>query len=53
MASDKLQEGFEVLWPTTPRRSGARCQVSPHGRPEFVVYVENAGDFAVSLDAVE
>ena len=27
--------------------------MAPHGRPELVVYVENAGDFVVPLDAVE
>ena len=32
---------------------GAVRQVAPHGRPELVVYVENAGDFVVPLDAVE
>jgi len=28
-------------------------QVSPHGRREIVVYVENAGDFTIPLDAVK
>jgi hypothetical protein len=32
---------------------GAVRQVAPHGRPELVIYVENAGDFVVSLEAVE
>jgi hypothetical protein len=32
---------------------GAVRQVAPHGRPELVIYVENAGDFVVPLDAVE
>jgi hypothetical protein len=32
---------------------GAVRQVAPHGRPELVIYVENAGDFIVPLDAVE
>jgi hypothetical protein len=27
--------------------------VAPHGRHELVIYVENAGDFTVPLDAVE
>ena len=38
-------DGGEVL--------GAVRQVAPHGRPELVIYVENAGDFIVPLDAVE
>jgi hypothetical protein len=53
MASEKLQEGFEVFVADDAKAFGAVRQVSPHGRPEFVVYVENAGDFVVSLDAVE
>jgi hypothetical protein len=32
---------------------GAVRQVTPHGRPELVIYVENAVDFVVPLDAVE
>jgi hypothetical protein len=32
---------------------GAVRQVAPDGRPELVVYVENAGDFTVPLSAVE
>jgi hypothetical protein len=32
---------------------GAVRHVAPHGRPELVIYVENAGDFVVPLDAVE
>ena len=32
---------------------GAVREVAPHGRPELVVYVENAGDFVVPLAAVD
>ena len=32
---------------------GAVRQIAPHGRPELVIYVENAGDFTVALEAVE
>jgi hypothetical protein len=32
---------------------GAVREVAPHGRPELVIYVENAGDFVVPLSAVE
>jgi hypothetical protein len=32
---------------------GAIREVSPNGRPELVVYVENAGNFLVPLSAVE
>jgi hypothetical protein len=31
---------------------GAVRQVAPHGRPELVIYIENAGDFVVPLEAV-
>jgi hypothetical protein len=53
MASDNIQEGFEVFVADDSQAFGAVRQVSPHGRPEFVVYVENAGDFTVPLEAVE
>lgn len=32
---------------------GAVREVSPNGRPELVIYVENAGEFTVPLTAVE
>ena len=53
MIRDKIQEGFEVFVSDEDRAFGAVRQVSPHGRPELVVYVENAGDFVVPLAAVE
>ena len=53
MASNKIQEGFEVFVADDSKAFGAVRQVSPHGRPEFVVYVENAGDFTVPLSAVK
>jgi hypothetical protein len=53
MASDNVQEGFEVFVSDDAEAFGAVRQVRPHGRPEFVVYVENAGDFTVPLSAVE
>ena len=53
MASDNVQEGFEVFVADDAEAFGAVRQVRPHGRPEFVVYVENAGDFTVPLSAVK
>ena len=50
---DKIQQGFEVFLSDHDRAFGAVRQVAPHGRPEIVIYVENAGDFTVPLDAVE
>jgi hypothetical protein len=53
MAGEKVQEGFEVFLADGDIAFGAVRMVRPHGRSEFVVYVENAGDFTVSLAAVE
>ena len=44
---------IRCLWRTGARYL-AQCARSPRtGRPELVIYVENAGDFVVSLEAVE
>ena len=53
MANEQIQEGFEVFVSDADKLFGAVRQVSPHGRTELVVYVENAGDFTVALSAVE
>ncbi len=54
---DVMQESIEVGYQTFVsdggEEFGAVRQVAPHGRPELVIYVENAGDFVVPLDAVE
>ncbi len=52
VANQAMQEGFEVFVHDGEHAFGAVRQVKPHGRPEFVVYVENAGDFTVPLAAV-
>jgi hypothetical protein len=52
MAAETMQEGFEVFVSDGEHAFGAVRKVRPHGRPEFVVYVENAGDFTVPLAAV-
>ena len=52
MAHEAIQEGFEVFASETGKPFGAVRQVSPHGRPELVVYVENSGEYSVPLDAV-
>jgi hypothetical protein len=49
---DAIQEGFEVFVSDHDKPFGAVRQVSRHGRGELVIYVENAGDFTVSRDAV-
>ena len=53
MANEQIQEGFEVFVSDADKPFGAVRQVSPHGRTELVVYVENAGDFTVPLSAVD
>jgi hypothetical protein len=53
MANERIQEGYEVFVSDADKPFGAVRQVSPHGRPELVVYVENAGDFTVGLSAVQ
>jgi len=52
MANEQIQEGYEVFVSDHSKAFGAVRQVSPHGRPELVVYVENAGDVTVPLSAV-
>ena len=52
MANETIQEGFQVFIADGDKPFGAVRQVSPHGRPELVVYVENAGDFTIPLTAV-
>ena len=51
-ANEPILEGFEVFVSDHDKPFGAVRQVSPHGRPELVVYVENAGDFTVALGAI-
>jgi hypothetical protein len=52
MSLEKIREDFEVYVHDGDVAFGAVRQVSPGGRREIVVYVENAGDFAVPLSAV-
>jgi hypothetical protein len=52
MIQEQIQEDFEVYVHDGDVAIGAVRQVSPRGRPEIVVYVENAGDFTIPLSAV-
>ena len=52
MGLERIREDFEVYVHDGEVAFGAVRQVLPGGRPEIVVYVENAGDFTVSLRAV-
>ncbi len=49
---EQIKEGFEVFLADGQHAFGAVREVAPNGRPEFVVYVENAGDFHVPFAAV-
>jgi hypothetical protein len=53
MANEPIAEGFDVFVHDGDKAFGAVRQVSPHGRPELVIYVENAGDFTVPVTAVK
>src|SRR5215471_15293335 len=48
-----IEVGYQTFVSDGGEEFGAVRQVAPQGRPELVIYVENAGDFVVPLDAVE
>ena len=48
-----IEVGYQTFVSDGGEEFGAVRQVAPHGRPELVIYVENAGDFVVPFDAVE
>jgi hypothetical protein len=50
---EAIRVGDQVFVADGAEVFGAVRQVAPHGRPEIVVYVENAGDFVVPLAAVQ
>ncbi len=50
---EQIKEGFEVFLADGQHAFGAVREVAPNGRPELVVYVENAGDFYVPFAAVQ
>src|SRR5437763_15555586 len=52
MAREAIEEDFQVYTNDGEVAFGAVRMVSPGGRPEIVVYVENAGEFTVPLSAV-
>jgi hypothetical protein len=49
----KIEVGFQVFAADGGEEFGAVRRVAPDGRPEIVIYVENAGDFTVPLTAVK
>lgn len=52
MVRERIEEDFEVYVHDGDVAFGAVRQVSPGGRAEIIVYVENAGDFSIPLTAV-
>jgi hypothetical protein len=50
---EKIEAGFQAFTSDGSEEFGAVRQVSPGGRAELVIYVENAGDFTVPLSAVD
>jgi hypothetical protein len=48
-----IEVGFQVFASDGGEEFGAVRHVAPGGLPEIVIYVENAGDFTVPLNAVE
>jgi hypothetical protein len=50
---EAIEVGYQVFVTDGGEEVGAVRQVAPDGQPELVIYVENAGDFVVSLAAVK
>ena len=50
---EKIEPGFQAFVSDGGEEFGAVRQVSPGGRPELVIYVENAGEFTVPFSAVD
>ena len=50
---ETIEVGFQTFVSDGDVAFGAVRQVTPEGRPELVIYVENAGDFVVPLAAVD
>jgi hypothetical protein len=48
-----IEAGYQTFVSDGGEEFGAVRAVRPEGKPELVVYVENAGEFAVPLDAVD
>jgi hypothetical protein len=47
-----ISVGDQVYLEDGGEEFGAVRDIGPGGRPEIIVYVENAGDFAVPLSAI-
>ena len=52
MAEEAIQEGFEVFLSDNDKAFGAVRQKPARAQGDFVIYVENAGEFRVPGQAV-
>ena len=52
MKLPNIDIGFQVFASDGGQEIGAVRGVAPFGRPELLIYVENAGEFVVPLSAV-
>ena len=50
---EPIEVGYQAFVSDGGEEFGAVREVSPNGRRELVIYVENAGDFVVPISAVE
>lgn len=50
---ERIEVGYQAFVADGGEEFGAVREVAPNGRPELVIYVENAGDFVVPLEAVK
>ena len=50
---EAIEIGYQTFVSDGGEEFGAVREVSPNGRPELVIYVENAGEFVVPLSAVD
>ncbi len=50
---EHIEVGYQTFASDGGAGFGAVREIAPKGRPEIVIYVENAGDFVVPLSAVK
>ena len=53
MTMQRIQKGFDIFIQDGDKAVGAVRQVYLGGKPEIVIYIENAGDFVVPISAVK
>lgn len=50
---EQIEVGYQTFVSDRSEEFGAVREVAPDGKPELVIYVENAGDFVVPFTAVK